>query len=220
MKSTTKTDNPKGARREKQKAETRTEILISARSLFETKGFEKTTVREVAAKAGVGVGTIFSHFPDKESLLIASMIDDLDRQNQSAWETMPRDAPLKEKMLHLAVGGYTAWLTRPALSRVLIREMCFTTGRARDQLRALDDQAMKQVADLLEQSRLNGEIRIDADPVLISRIAFSVYLTTVLFRLDDSAPAVSGELLAEKLEPMIEETRRFLDQMFEGINPR
>jgi AcrR family transcriptional regulator len=165
-------------------------------------------VRAVAAEAGVGLGTIFAHFPDKESLLIAALIDDLDRTSEQAWATLPGEAPLQDQLLHLAREGFVAWARRPALSKVLIREKCFTPGPARDQLRALDERALARVAELLEEGRSRGELRADADPVLAARTAFSFYLITVLEEPDGT-----------DVDTMTEQARRFLAQLFAGIAP-
>ena len=48
---------------------TKDKILQAARKLFEEKGFDSTTVREIAAKAGVNVALINYHFGSKETLL-------------------------------------------------------------------------------------------------------------------------------------------------------
>lgn len=44
-------------------------ILEAATSLFAKKGFDQTTVSEIAGKAGVANGTIIYHFKSKENLL-------------------------------------------------------------------------------------------------------------------------------------------------------
>ncbi len=54
----TRMEQPKGKRREIQKAETRALILKRARTLFETQAYEKVTIRGIAADAGIGLGTI------------------------------------------------------------------------------------------------------------------------------------------------------------------
>lgn len=46
----------------------RLKILDAALSLFEARGFHATPVPEIAAAAGVAVGTIYRHFPTKEAL--------------------------------------------------------------------------------------------------------------------------------------------------------
>ncbi|MBK7649466.1 MAG: TetR/AcrR family transcriptional regulator [Flammeovirgaceae bacterium] len=50
---------------------TKKRILLAAKELFEEKGFDRTTVREVAAKAGANVALINYHFGSKENLLTA-----------------------------------------------------------------------------------------------------------------------------------------------------
>ncbi|MFM6283167.1 MAG: TetR/AcrR family transcriptional regulator, partial [Dolichospermum sp.] len=51
-------------------AQTRTRILQAAQRLFATKGFEKTTTRDLAQTAGVAEGTLFRHFDNKKAILV------------------------------------------------------------------------------------------------------------------------------------------------------
>ena len=46
-------------RRERAKAEKRARILAAARALFEERGFERTSMSEVARAADVAEGTVF-----------------------------------------------------------------------------------------------------------------------------------------------------------------
>lgn len=50
------------------KAATQQRILVSAAGLFVERGFERTTIAEVAAAAGVSRATVFWHFSDKAGL--------------------------------------------------------------------------------------------------------------------------------------------------------
>ncbi|MDY6803658.1 MAG: TetR/AcrR family transcriptional regulator [Cyanobacteriota bacterium] len=50
--------------------ETRTKILQAAQKLFARKGFDGTTTKDLARKAGVAEGTIFRHFSNKKAILI------------------------------------------------------------------------------------------------------------------------------------------------------
>lgn len=49
---------------------TREKILAAAKELFEEKGFDFTTVRDIALKADVNIALINYHFGSKEALLI------------------------------------------------------------------------------------------------------------------------------------------------------
>ena len=55
-----------------EKAEdTRTRILNAALGLFRRKGFEQTTMREIAEEAGVSLGNAYYYFESKEALVMA-----------------------------------------------------------------------------------------------------------------------------------------------------
>lgn len=57
------------SRRERRRHEIRERILEAALSLFETLGYEATTVTEIARRADIAYGTFFNHFPSKLHLL-------------------------------------------------------------------------------------------------------------------------------------------------------
>ena len=64
--------------RKSQKEATRQRVLDAARELFETKGYDETTVREIARQAQVSVGSVFTTFTSKGDILSQVMTDRLD----------------------------------------------------------------------------------------------------------------------------------------------
>jgi AcrR family transcriptional regulator len=66
-------------RRERKKEETRGSIINSAITLFQEKGYHKTSMDEIAEKVDVSKATLYNYFPDKGAILVAyfqSMIAD------------------------------------------------------------------------------------------------------------------------------------------------
>jgi AcrR family transcriptional regulator len=56
-------------RRDKQKAETFMDIMRSAEELFMERGYEKTSMRQIAEHSGLTKGALYHHFDSKEALL-------------------------------------------------------------------------------------------------------------------------------------------------------
>ncbi|WAJ33842.1 helix-turn-helix domain containing protein [Arthrobacter sp. FX8] len=56
-------------RRREQAAETRRTIIAAANELFIAQGYGQTTIKQVAARAGVSVETVYATFGTKASLL-------------------------------------------------------------------------------------------------------------------------------------------------------
>jgi len=199
---------PTGTRRQQQKAETRSLILDAARALFEERGFDDTTMRVLAAKAGVGLGTIFAHFPDKGALLMAALLDDLSRTDQQILETLPEKAPIKDQIMHVAAAGIGYWCRRPELSVTLLREMWFVTGSWADQRRDETARFIEFVRRLLEDACQRGELRADIDLSHTAEALYSFYLGSLIRAVSDN------RLNAETL---LRDIAAFVNQLLAGI---
>lgn len=64
--------------RQSQKVATRKRVLDAARELFDSLGYEDTTIRGIAKRAGVSVGSVFTTFASKGEILSEVMQDRLD----------------------------------------------------------------------------------------------------------------------------------------------
>lgn len=62
------------SRRERKRAATRAAILAAARRLFGDKGYEATTIEDIARADDVAVQTVFNHVPSKEELFFADRV--------------------------------------------------------------------------------------------------------------------------------------------------
>jgi AcrR family transcriptional regulator len=75
---------------EEKKEETKRRMLEAARELFQRKGFDQATTRDIAQAAGVAAGTLFNYFPTKEAVAMALVAEGLRqaREEQSARRRM------------------------------------------------------------------------------------------------------------------------------------
>jgi AcrR family transcriptional regulator len=61
--------------RQKRGIETKGRIIQAARELFSRKGFHGTNSKEIAAAAGVSIGSFYSYFQDKKALFLEVLED-------------------------------------------------------------------------------------------------------------------------------------------------
>ena len=196
---------PKGTLRQRQKEETEKLILETARGFFAQMGYRKTTIRKVAEKAGLGLGTIFNYFPDKASLLIATFLDDLAAVQSEALQSMPNDVSVREQFLHLSRSFYQYYARHPSLSRTLLKESWFTRGKWADELMAEAAAYVELVKDLLLAAKERGDIRPEADCQLIAVAFFSHYLNTLMMGLSQAefSPGALVDLLGQLIDQMM-----------------
>lgn len=190
----TRESNPVGRRRQQQKAETRALILASARNLFEAQGYERTTIRGVAKGAGVGLGTVFVHFADKPELLAAAFYDDLAANVETAIGDVPEDAGVIDQFLHVSGVFYRYYAKRPALARVMLKNIMFLPSpRGQD----IDARFLSTLIQLLADAREQGELQPETDCEVFADIFFGQYLY-VLYR-GLMAPAFDPQAGLERL---------------------
>jgi AcrR family transcriptional regulator len=58
-------------------------VLAAAREAF-AEGGESTALEEIARRAGVGIGTLYRHFPNRQALLEALYVDEVEEVCRSA----------------------------------------------------------------------------------------------------------------------------------------
>ena len=185
--------------RSDRKLATRREILTAARALFSESGWEGTTTREVAGRAGVAIGTVFLHFPDKSALLEAALREQIAEVLGEAWRTLP-DGGVLEELCHLAGALYGMYARDPALSRVLVKESLFLVdGQAATESRA---QLAAFVAGVAERLQRGGV----ADPQLGAITFFSLYFSVLVMGLREGLPVpaqvqILRSLLAQFFKP-------------------
>lgn len=99
------------------KAKSRTAILSAALELFAKKGFSATTTDEIARKAKVSKGLIFTRFSSKEDLLINILDDSIERWFSYINEIHHGQTP-KEKFNLLIDGWLNLILKEPLVVRL------------------------------------------------------------------------------------------------------
>jgi len=89
-------------RREKSKAQTRKKIVSSALALFNAKGYDATTTKQIARKAGIAEGTVFNYFETKDDIALYFFEQEVDHAIAAVrGKPALRKRPLEEKLFAL-----------------------------------------------------------------------------------------------------------------------
>ncbi|WP_237774158.1 TetR/AcrR family transcriptional regulator [Actinosynnema sp. ALI-1.44] len=86
-------DQPATGLRERKKARTRTAIQQHALRLFKERGYQATTVEQIAEAAEVAPSTVFRYFPTKEDLAVLDDYYSLADAVSAAVAAQPPDTP-------------------------------------------------------------------------------------------------------------------------------
>jgi AcrR family transcriptional regulator len=136
----------------------RERLLATALKLF-TSSKEEVTLSAVAEKAGVGIGTLYRHFPTRDALVEAVYRNEVERLSDAApslLKEMPADKALEEWLRRYAALVAAKRGLKEAL-RSIFEPGAETYARSRDSMTAA-------ATLLLEAAAKSGAIRSDYDP--------------------------------------------------------
>jgi AcrR family transcriptional regulator len=154
----------------------RAKIHAAARALFREQGFDRTTLREIAARAGMGASSIYRHIRSKEELLV----DELGELQQRAWTRLRRGPsralPARERLRRFLDAEQALLVRAPDLTTIALRATTHPEARVARRALALQDRTIGLVAEILQSGRSRGELRRDADVLAAARtLTHAVY---------------------------------------------
>src|SRR3954466_188773 len=111
--------------REQKKLETRDRIRRAAAQLFTQRGYGAATMRQIAARAHVGLGTLFNYAEDKRDLVFLIFNEELNAITDVALAAPRPGQALVDQLLAVFRVHYGWLATKPALARILLQELTF-----------------------------------------------------------------------------------------------
>jgi len=187
------TKKQKLSHRQAQKENTKRIILDSAYLLFAKKGYAKTTMRSLAEQAGVGLGTIFKHFPDKPTLLVAAFQEDLNKIIQKSFNSLP-ESGLKNQLLHITKNIFAFYADNSKFSRALIKEILFLEG---DHGKILQTEVMAfltEISELIKKAKSDGELEVNINPQDGALAFWSFYFMVLIIGLKQPSFNIDTQL--------------------------
>jgi AcrR family transcriptional regulator len=151
-------------------------IKEAAQTLFVAKGFDDTTMREIAVRAGVGLGTIFLYAKDKRDLLFLTINEPLEQITEEAECRFDPEARLMDNLLAVARLHYRFFGQQPALARLALREMIFyDTGAQAASFQRTRERLIRLFGRAVECASDNAEIAPREPPLFAGWTLFCIF---------------------------------------------
>ena len=166
--------------RERNKLDKLRRIKEAASEFFVLKGFDDATTREIALRAGVGVGTIFVYAANKRDLLFLIVNEDLQAVVNKATTLVRPERAMLDNLLMIFKEHYRYFGGQPALSRLALRGMNFYTAgpEARNFLKTRE-RLIALINDIVDRAIARKAIATSEDSSLIAWVIFSIYQSEV-----------------------------------------
>jgi AcrR family transcriptional regulator len=153
--------------REQNKLEKSQRIRIAARELFSKHGYESATLRQIAKRAHVGLGTVFNYAQDKRDLVFLIFNEEL-----AAGQA---HHSLLDQLTGIYRPHYEYFSKSPALSRILLKELTFySEGKQAATFQEIRERLITGIENLIRTAQKEKRIRCDEDARVVARQIFFV----------------------------------------------
>jgi AcrR family transcriptional regulator len=170
--------------------------LIDVALVAFSSGQDKVALEAIAKDAGVGIGTLYRHFPSREALIEAVYRSELGRLCDSAIELLAKHPP--DQALRSWIGRYADFVTTKRgmadALRVVIASGAITSTQTRERLSAA-------IQTMLAAGAEAGTLRSDV-------------------LAEDVSASLAGILLASGAPDQRAQTGRMLDLLMDGLRLR
>ena len=163
-------------KRERNKQDKLLRIKAAARDLFISRGYDETTTREIAIRAGVGMGTVFTYADNKRDLLFLIANEDLEKVTRQADAELSTSCSLIDNLLAISRSHYEYFERQPDLSKLMLREMLFyDSGQQADRFRTTREHVIAMMVRAVEFAMESKSIRTSEPAQAVGWMLFCIY---------------------------------------------
>ncbi len=163
------------------KEQRKLEIAFTALDLFAEKGFNVTSISDIAAAAGMGKGTIYDYFESKEELIVAALQAWMEFFEKSLEALLSEPGTAEERLRRLIHASVEAFINdeRTVRLSIAIFQLALTERSAlaeKDVMKDLFSKFRKTVIDLIlegiSEGSFRSEVAKDAELITINLLAY------------------------------------------------
>lgn len=166
-------------RREQNRLDRAERIREAASSLFKRHGYGSATMRQIAKRAHVGLGTLFNYADDKRDLVFLIFNEELARLTEAAFAAN-KGKDLIGRLLAIYRCHYDYFGSKPELSRILLQELTFySSGKQAGAFLQTRRRLIDGITSIVRTAQREIEIESTEDARFIARHLFFVYSAAI-----------------------------------------
>lgn len=148
-------------------------LLSAASAAFVSRGADDVSLEEIARRAGVGIGTLYRHFPSRQALLEAVYQDQVESLRARAEELNGTESPGD------ALAGFMQAMVKfSSTKRSMTSALLATLGTDSELLSACATVIRGSAEAMLARAKQAGVVRPDADAGDVIRLVHAVSIAT------------------------------------------
>ena len=181
---TTEEPVPAEGRRDRKRRELRERVYEVARELFQSRGFESTTVEQIAEAADIAPATFFNHFQSKRAVLAMMTSEVVSYVGALADAHLSGDGPIGDQLVGLATDAGAQIAENRGVARDVVLDFVRTNARPEDTTPYLG-RIHEPVAAMIERGQARGEIRSDEDARFLAEMVVGALNAAITHWLSD-----------------------------------
>ena len=190
-------------RKKREREMRRQQIMVAAKRLFSLKGFEKSTMEDIAREAELSPGTLYLYFKSKDELYASLCLRVLRFINVKVDHIISEDTGYEDKQRGLLKAMKDVYAFDPLILNNMFHLQSSDTLRTLspellDEINALSRKALQSMADMFQQGISAGHV-IKRNPLALADIVWALF---------------SGIVLWEESKKMIDADRSDLEKSF------
>lgn len=162
-------------------------LIAAARGAFTERGSE-ASLEDIARRAGVGVGTLYRHFPTRQALVEAVYVEEVEALCRSAADDV--DGSSWDALIQ----WFNRFVDYVATKRALLDEMMATIGQDARIFRTCHDAIIGAGEPLLDRAKEDGFVRPDIEFIDVIRMVSGITM------IKNSTPAEIRRVLGVALD--------------------
>ena len=198
--------------RERKKLRKRQRIQAAVREMFSKRGYDRATLRGIAKRAHVALGTLFNYADDKRDLVFLIVNEELEEVTTQALNAAAERRSLFSQLMAIFECHYDYFARNPVLSRILLRELVFySSGKQAEGFHEIRRRLIAGIARLVREAQRAGGIRSREDAALIARHIFFTFSAAVRWWIATAHPNPRTGL---------KDLRRLIQLQIRGLRPK